>query len=432
MSKLYTNKKSIKNTNTTTNNDTIDALWVMGGASVIKDYATKEVKGYYCYCNTCKAKSVSGDGGIAFNTAEELLEHRNMKAFKCPSGCGFHVCEERGSIMRHLDGFHKEVMTKLEKEGLDPKKSWIYPDSSNHTYTLMKPMPEIEDKSPLEQGAMILALTPPKRVYVPPSPTPPSPVSFNSKSWDIVTPKTVSLNNIFMEQTETKSVSEPKNEIKGWRNLEKPNFTSLANVIMEQQEEHTDDDECIHYAQEDMRKEKQCPFGINCTKKDRPFSCAMNHDGKGDIIKMGTILTDDILCPYERPGPGPEFIRCFNGHCTKIHLEGRVEFIEKKKKVYFENKKQIVEQTKTETETESDNDVSSTVLSVNENGINLLLGTKDAIAISAALHELEMIEQDTCVGEWISPRTGKTKNSKKHETETLTMTGLVSELTISE
>jgi len=157
--------------NTMDNNDKIEkieSLWVMSGASVMKNRNTGDIVGYLCYCEGCKKKSVSGDGGIAFQTAESLLAHRNMKAFECPSGCGFHICEEFGSIIRHLDAFHKEVLAQLEKEGLDlstKKRVWIYRDYSNNTYTLTEPMPTAA--SPLENAGVILSMTPPKRVPIP-------------------------------------------------------------------------------------------------------------------------------------------------------------------------------------------------------------------------------------------------------------------------
>ncbi len=418
--------------NTTNDNETIDALWVMGGASVLKDNS-KNVIGYTCYCDKCKLKSVSGNGGISFTTAEELLEHRNMKAFKCPSGCGFHVCEERGSIMRHINEFHQEIMNKLEKEGIDPKKSWIVPDYGNHTYTLNKPtftskksMPDIDEKSPIEQAAAILQqsaknvenksrviqMKHPKRVVASPSPnTSPTPYHFaNAKSWDKVIKTTpVPLSDVFTQE-QTVSQSEKtilKNENKVWRNVEQSHFTPLKSIINEQLNEHDEyeDDEDyivpIHYAQEDMRKEKQCSYGSECSKKDRPFACAMNHDGLGDIIKMGTILSEDIICPYERPG----FKRCYNGHCTKIHLEGRVEFIEKKKKAYFENKQQSNEI--------SENDSSA---SVDADKIELKCSKEDAQAIQAAMRELGNIVSDSDEGEWCSPKkSSKHKNANKQE-----------------
>jgi len=119
-----------------------------------------------------------------------------------------------------------------------------------------------------------------------------------------------------------------------------------------------------------MRKEKQCSYGTTCSKKDHPFKCAMNHDGLGDIIKLGTILSEDVLCPHERPG----FKRCYNGHCTKIHLEGRVEFIEKKKKAYYENKS---------------HDEDNTSASVDKDGFTLVLSKEKVQAIQATMRDLD-------------------------------------------
>jgi hypothetical protein len=371
MSTTISTKNNSKATKPTkpTNDDKIDALWVMSYASVVKDYLTKSIVGYNCYCNTCKQQSSSGNGGIAFHTAEDLLEHRNMNAFLCPCNCRFHVCEQRSSILNHLHEFHPEVITKLEKEGLDPKKSWVYPDSANNTYTLKKPMPDFEDKSPLEQGAVILSLTPPKRVYVPPSPVPSSPVPSESPV-------------PFKKETKFAPIT-----TKTWDTISKPKIASLLDVTKEQEAEKAkkkadiliEDDtenyeECIHYAQEDMRKEKQCRYGTHCTKKDRPFACAFNHDGLGDVIKKGTVLTDAIICPDERP----PFIRCDSTFCTKIHLEHRVDYIEKMKKAHYESKVQV-----------NNTEIDSHVASINENGIDFVLVKKNAIGISKALHEVE-------------------------------------------
>ncbi len=401
--------KSIKhttntNTNTKTINDIekIDALWVMSYASVAKDHATKKIIGYNCYCNECKKQSVSGNGGIAFNTAEDLLAHRNMKAFLCPCNCRIHVCEQRSSIMSHLSEYHSEVLDKLMMEGLDPHKSWIYHDA--FSYTLTKPLPEFDDKSPLEQSAIILSLKSPKRVDVPPSPIPQSPVPSE-----------------FPDLTGQKLIQHHKNKTftpvnKSWSKINKPDFKSLADVIMEQQEEKQTDDEPILYAQENMRKEKQCPHGIHCTKKDRPFACALNHDNNGDIINMGTILTDDIICPFERP----PFFRCNDGRCTKIHLEHRADFIEKKKKEFFDKK------TTEHTIEEIKEPVESSVLSINENGIDIVLSKTSAIAISTILHNLEtniseMINDnfnisDIIEGEWVDVKK-KTRKNKQSEIE---------------
>jgi hypothetical protein len=405
MSTSMTIKNKFKKTSvakTIKDDDTIDALWVMGGASVIHDENNNtNIVGYACYCDACKKKSSSGNGGIVFTTAEELLDHRNMKAFKCPAGCGFHVCPERGSIIRHLKKFHEEIHATLEKKGLDPKKSWIIPDEANNTYTLdtdkpkanskpiANPKPDFEDKSPLEQGAIILSLTPPKRVFVPPSPVPAdSPIPFSKK-------------NEFS----------PINT-KSWGNIKKTVFKPLNEVMTEQQNEDDETEETpIHYAQEDMRKEKQCSHGIHCIKKDRPFACPYNHDSNGDIIKKGTVLTEDVLCQYERP----PFMRCHDSRCIKIHLEHRAEFIEKKKKSYFENneKQETITNIKTEVAQEP---IVSSVISISNEGINIVLSAEDAIAVATAQNKLDGTNIQLEVEEpWISPR--KNKKNKKQQIE---------------
>ncbi len=445
MSKINTNNKSTNDTN-----DTIDKLWVMGGASVLKD-KFNNVVGYTCYCDKCKSKSSSGDGGIAFTTAEMLLEHRNMKAFNCPCGCGFHVCEERGSIMNHIASFHKEVLSKLEQEGLDPKKSWIIPDYSEHTYTLnkpkymsKKPVPDFDNKSPIENAAEILdhlakndkkfgviRMSHPKRVLASPSPTTsPTPNnSQNAKSWIVNKAATFPLSNVFTQQRTAAQTEKPvpKTNQKAWRIVPQNHFTPLNSIMNEQlneEDENDDDDEeyvtPTHYAQEDMRKEKQCPFGAECSKKDRPFACAMNHDGLGDIIKRGTVLSEDILCSHERPGPGPGFKRCYNGHCTKIHLEGRVAFIEKKKKAYFENKQS--------NDNGSDTDESSA--SVDADEIKLNYSKKDALAIETTLREFGYTTLNPYEGDWVSAKNPKNRNSNK-PASALNMQNVVNQLNAS-
>ena len=312
----------MSNNNINTNDDDIEALWVMGGAKALKDNENN-VSAYLCYCDKCKKQSVSGEGGIAFQTAKELLDHRKMKAFICPCGCGFHICEERGSIIRHLKTFHKEILAKLESDGLDMKKSWIYPDNDNNSYTLTKPMPTFDESSPIEAAGHILSITPPKRVDA----------SFADKKIKSATNKQkyVPFN---MEHKEKIYHDAPKAPWAG-KKLSNSNV-SFSDVIKEQASQKTDTMKTTterpqHYAQEDMRKEKQCVNGKKCEKKDRPFACAFNHDENGDIIKYGTLLTNDILCPFERP----PFMRCGDGNCTHIHLEGRNKFIQEKKQSFY-------------------------------------------------------------------------------------------------
>jgi hypothetical protein len=82
-----------------------------------------------------------------------------------------------------------------------------------------------------------------------------------------------------------------------------------------------------------MHKEKQCTFGKGCRAKDKPFSCALNHDCNGNIIKAGTELTLDVLCMFERP----PFMRCGDGKCTKVHLHGRADIIAEKKSIFYKD-----------------------------------------------------------------------------------------------
>jgi hypothetical protein len=415
----------IKNNTKSTTKPTIDdekieALWVMSHVSVVKDYITKKIVAYNCYCDACKKKSSSGNGGIAFYTAEDLLEHRNMTAHMSPCNCRFHVCDQRFSIMSHLEAFHSEVLIELENEdGFDPKKSWIIPDyenntykpkkhdSKNNTYTLKKSTYNtsintniMEDKSPLELGARMLSMKPPTRVpdhLIPPSPVNSSPTLFRSES-------PVPFKKDF-------------SSVKSWGNIIKPKTTSLADVMNEQKNDVLVEDENenyeseIHYAQEDMRKEKQCPYGIHCIKKDRPFACAYNHDDMGDIIKKGTVLIDSILCPDERP----PYFRCGSTFCTKIHLEHRVDFIDKMKKPYYEHKQIQGQSTNHENNmnNNSNDKIESSVVSVNQNGINVSVDEKTSIGISQALSQMEINAVDTGVGDWIDVKPKRTIRKQK-------------------
>lgn len=377
----------------------IEYLWVMGGASVLKSRTTRDIVGYLCYCEECKNKSVNGDGGIAFNTAEDLLFHRKMKAFECPGGCGFHICEEFGSITRHLDAYHKEMLTKLEKEGLDMssrKRVWIYPDYANNNYTLNKPMPSFE-ASPLENagaiigGRIVCSMTPPKRVDVPPSPVsvPQSPTpeeARNIKGKKKFVP--LEMHNENKVATPVPIRKTNNSSAKSWNKIENTNNVSFSQVMLEQKEHNSDNKiivtKTVHYAQDDMRKETQCPSGKTCVKRDRPFACAFNHDGNGDIITRGTELTDEILCPYERP----PFTRCGDGRCTKVHLENRVKFIEDKKTDYFRNVKQ-------DTDNFSDKETGTSVITTSSQGTIIEMSHKKALAVANVLKQLNSTDDDS-------------------------------------
>ncbi len=376
-----------------TKDNKIEYLWVMGGASVLKSRNTSDIVGYLCYCEECKKKSVNGDGGIAFNTAEDLLSHRKMKAFECPGGCGFHICEEFGSITRHLDAYHKEMLVKLQKEGLDMssrKRVWIYPDYSNNTYTLTKPMPAF-DASPLENAGSIIAgvfvsIPPPKQVEVPPSPVPPSPVPVNNKKGK---GRFVPLN---LNDVATPVATRPHSSINSTKNWNKPENKGISfSKIMADEKElsmTTIAEELVvkHYAPKDMRKEEQCPYGKACVKRDRPFACALNHDGKGDIIKCGTELTEDILCSYERP----PYRRCGDGRCTKIHLEHRAEFIEQKKQQFFKTDASGNSYSSVAGKSKRENEYATAIINTSSKGTTMMLSHKDVSAVADILSHLKI------------------------------------------
>jgi hypothetical protein len=400
-------KTMTNNTKDTKNTKVIERLWVMGGASAMKDRNTGEIVGYNCYCNECKARSIKGEGGIAFHTAEDLLDHRKMKTFECPSGCGFHICEEFGSIIRHLDAFHKEVLEKLETEGLDlstKKRVWIYPDFANNTYTLTKPMPEMNASS-LENAGIILAMTPPRRVAATPSPVPEQD-TFKPKGKKYG--KYVPFNAATAaEANAATAVSRPVvfGPPKTWEKTEKPGI-SFSQAMTEQKEKAgaASSAEYVrpsHYAQEDMRKEKQCQYGKGCVKRDRPFACALNHDEKGDIIKRGTELTEAVLCPFERP----PYKRCGDGRCIKIHLEHRTDFIEQKKKQFFESepRENMSYSSVASTLKKEKTTTTTAIIATSAEGTTITMSREDALAVAAALQELDQKHQQE-EDEWNRPR----------------------------
>jgi hypothetical protein len=427
-------------------------LWVMSGASILKEKSTNEIVGYLCYCNNCKEKSVGGSGGIAFQTAGELLEHRNMKAFVCPCGCGFHVCEEFSSIIRHINQFHPEVMVALKEEGLnleEKKKKWIYPDSVSNTYTLTKPMPVMkENESPLEYGGRILSITPqspvsvslplqqPERVVSAPSKKGGKWVPFNLHG---ATPAPAAAAaapaSAAAAAPASAAAAAPASaaadapvESKKWDIAPKQAAPSLATVLKEEllnkqgvQEQPVQIIKIkpTHYAQFDMRKEKQCVHGKECSKKDRPFACALNHDGKGDVILKGTELSEDVLCEHERP----PFKRCNNTMCTHIHLEGREVYVNQRKTEYFQNHPQ--------------RGMSYSAIVGNLNGNTIQINTKDghltmskddlleiATIAGFVVNADELEEQKTALekfqkaSEWTSVgKHGNAQSNKKEEKE---------------
>lgn len=339
---------SLKTIETNTNKiEPIGRLWAMGGAKASKNHQTGDIDCYLCYCDECKNKSISKEGGIAFGTAEELLEHRKMEAFNCTCGCGYYVCKQYGSIMSHIKAFHEEVLKKLEKEGLDiTKRQMIYPDYINNTYTLMKPMPQM-DASPLENFGIILSMTP-KRVQASPTQS-----LQQNDSGPMRRPNNKFVPTKFTAEKakENKIEKIEKDEKiekplafstgKTW-NVKKKDIVSLVEIMDKLKEEtikinddnDDDDEQDVHYAQEDMFKEKQCR-NEKCKSHKNPFACAFNHDGEDDVIPYGTQLTKKVLCPSERP----PFRRCEDTFCSLVHLKGRVTFIMKKKTEYYNSAK---------------------------------------------------------------------------------------------
>jgi hypothetical protein len=293
------------------------------------------------------------------------------------------------------------VLVKLESDGLDRKKSWIYPDISNNSYTLTKPMPVFEG-SPLETAGIILSITPPKRVDVPLTTT------FKKKKFVPLEQGVKGKSDgASADMTETKMVH--KMPAKTWDKLERQGV-SLNKVMEEQQELQTIKNIKTkqHYAQDDMRKEEQCSHGKGCVKKDRPFACALNHDGKGDIIKCGTLLTDDILCPYERP----PFMRCGDGRCTKIHLEHRARFIEEKKSKFFDPSQQSYSDAVGSPKVKRD---TTAIITTSAQGTVISMSHEDALAVAKALQELEQSNDSVSESDWDGPSKKFIKESPKKE-----------------
>jgi hypothetical protein len=325
--------------------------------------------------------------------------------------------------MRHLDAYHKEVLEKLEKEGLDrstKKRVWIYPDYSNNTYTLTKPMPEMT-ASPLEHVGVILSMTPPRRVAATPSPVP-------EQAYDTLKPKPRkgkfvpfnAANVASAASAAAASVPKPTGHPKTWAKTEKPEV-SFSQVMNEQKEEdpttHASAEYVrpVHYAQTDMRKEKQCSYGKSCVKRDRPFACALNHDGLGDIIKRGTELTEEILCSFERP----PFKRCGDGRCTKIHLEHRADFIEQKKKQFFDADPQANMSYSSVAGALKKEKAATAIITTSAEGTTIMMTREEALDVAAALqkldkeHQQELDKQSQDEAEWNQPRNPFKVHSEK-------------------
>ena len=237
-------------------------------------------------------------------------------------------------------------MEKLVKDGLDlitKTRVWIIPDYDNNTYKLKdKKQNPFVDASPIENAMKIMAITPPKRVQIPAPTDAPLLLSDNNIRKPKGKKKFVPLNMHSENNVSAPATLSPYVvSTKTWNKPNANESVSFSQVMAEQSTEPTMNENVahvkpIHYAQKDMRKENQCPYGKACVKRDRPFACALNHDENGDIIKRGTELTEEILCPFERP----PFQRCGDGRCTKVHLEHRAEFIEQKKQKFFSTEQQ--------------------------------------------------------------------------------------------
>jgi hypothetical protein len=286
----------------TQTDEMIDILWTMKDARAVKN-KTGGVSHYICSCSDCSQKSVGGEGGMVFFTAEELLAHRGMSAHKCPGACGIHITESRGSIIRHIKGWHSKNYAELVSQGMDEYKSFLYPDYTNFCYTLKKPEMDAEELSPIQQAGRLVGMISPRAITPQPRETK---ASLPKISQWVVSAKSA-----------TPTIPEALNE-----SARSPPAAVPAPVKV------------VHYAQKDMYLEKECEFGKTCRNKDKPFSCPLNHHGLGKVIKAGKVIPDDF-CPWTRP----PFSHCGDGRCTKAHLRGRKEFIEEKKAAYYDSQK---------------------------------------------------------------------------------------------
>ena len=106
------------------------------------------------------------------------------------------------------------------------------------------------------------------------------------------------------------------------------------------------------------------------------------------------------------------------------------------KKIHYEHKQKSVANALNESN-DDDIDIESSVLSIDANGIGLVVGKKDILAISKALHELDAIANDTCMGKWTDVKGHKKPDAKPINDSELSestddLTNIFSHLTVDE
>lgn len=380
----------------------IEKLWIPPATKVLMSHQ-KEVIGYMCICYECI--KINKDG-IGYSTPEHLLEHRKMNAFMCPRGCGFHVSESFTSIIGHLKIWHQDILEELVDNGLNlqsKEKVWITHNEDGYEIVKQKekkPQPQVTyensvmpdtEKSALESAGIILNL--PQRVIPPPiiysdeeeveekkekkkktimkTTLASKPLPVSTKKWTSpsVSVPIVPLATV-MEQEQKQPTPIIENKLNEYKNVPK----------------ETDTKQSTHYAPFDMYKEKQCPNGKSCINKHMPRQCAYNHDETGDIISMGTELTPEVLCVFDRP----PFMRCGNTLCTHVHLTGRFNFIQKKTQLFQEKSKLQYNNIIGELDANSKPD--KMVTFITPDGTKMTMTDKDAKTIKKILRNTEQTD----------------------------------------
>jgi hypothetical protein len=287
---------------------------------------------YTCSCVECKEKSVTGEGDRSFNTAEELLEHRNTTAFKCPLGCGYHIANWNTSIWNHINVFHSTLFKQLSEQENWSKKMPIYADDENSTYTTKRPDNYVHQytKRPIKQKV-------PKTPEVQELPNFAGPTI--SEMLGRHSPKNESPAEAKVEpenESPAENQVEPENESPAENQVEPEmddKLYKLASVLLKiknsekkivmlSNEEYSYLGPAI--APFDIYLEDSCKDNMECRHINNPFKCGLNHHNLGPFISKGSVIPV-TFCNFERP----PYIRCHDLKCKKNHMKGRRNFIEK-------------------------------------------------------------------------------------------------------
>lgn len=288
----------------------ISGLWCPPWARMHTDHASGD-RCYTCSCDKCKAQSASGNGNIAFESAEDLIDHLDISAFLCPMGCDMHVPMLATVILRHIEKKHGEIFPEITA-----KEGRIWCDYAKNTYTRSKENPfrfkapaKVSAKAPMPVPIQVNTkpvFTPaPKGLVAPPSlwKTIPRPAAIPI---DTTTPT-------------PEPAFIPRPQFNGWAAPVRQPPTQATLPILPAL--FTGE-----LAPFDLQLEKDCDLGQDCPHRTNPQECALNHFGLGPMIPRGFPISA-YMCKFDRPPKS----RCFNVKCCSAHLQGRVAFIEKKK-----------------------------------------------------------------------------------------------------